>query len=1500
MKSRILKGSIGSIIFLMLIFLALLCIRPAISQLRVSMSYVRDTLLSRLEQETGLGLSFSKLSPSILSFFRIQDISVYDKQSGEVLLTVQSAVLFYNLFELFTGNLEDIFIRLLVSGIEFQYNAAYDRQIVERLLSLMKEISPQKNDKNLTESAVPDDGLDNTVFKLPFDVELRNISLHYIDDNIDAYLFFRKTIVAAGSDNAVSADIAGRFSGYLKQSLREKLPESLAGDVEKFEGTFTAEGTLFPGLDGSMAKLKIAEITIPALTVSGLDLYVEYIDNKVHISTMQKILPFYIWAEYDVSQQFFILHADADNFNPFDFITVHKRDSLLMKIQGSLFSGKYSLSYSLPNNQLNYSADGGVWISPKLYPGGISAKYQFSGSDKELSVKHLDIEADNISASASLDMLFEKIQISGYADVAEYILPTGGTVSGEIYFDPLEKGFLCFIPQLNMNSRNFTAVQLSIIPDKESFDFSFEFSDYSHIDYGEPGHILIDGSVWLTGDRPYLQTFISIENFFLDSGIRAASFFLDNETSPVLAQAAVVAEPYIITNDLFVSTDFSSITYNIPAVVLANTEKDSEFMLFSIDGNENTVRVSHFDMRYAGQTIQMTAQADISPDYRDVFFSSDCTVNSIPYLLTGNIINGNIISVSGSYGFEAGLDMSLGLEQFTAYLRMKNLPVSLSGYILSLSSDVSAVFLPDNFSVELHSLEVMESSGRLPFMPYLSIAGLADRYGFSFSRFLYSDTVSELQGSGSISWFVQDMLFESLSVNLGLQNGATNESYTLALNIANPMESELSQAAAFEDWYFSSELHITEFPMARILSGQTSDDCFTGSVTATGTFAMPYVSVLVDRAVIGSRTNPIEISAAAALEDGFINIYQGQLSAGAHLLDSWNARFSLKDFSGFLSAHYAFNDIYTLDVPFSVTVESEAAAQADRKSFIPEIFVLTFATEKITGTLTGDIEPITLTLVRSPGRFDLVSDSNTGISGYYLDSGSVELSLGEQLPVRFNMTGRIQKSALDLRFANLSADMKYFTNLLSYPFIKVHGGDVSGWFAIGGYISDPEFSGVLTLQNVDLSCPDYVPTHITSPLALAVIEEDTLRIDNEIFSVGENGKAVLDLQLVFDRWFFDHVELTIRTPQNIPVDVQIPMIRVLGEGGGDIYIYASLAEVNITGSLYAQNTTVSLFASDFQNDFFQGDFVKAFTSSSKSETYAIESSIPVHIALELQTLNKVEIRFDPLLRGLVAPYTKLVFQADTAAGTADLFGDVVLRGGEIVYLNRNFYLREGRIVFDETSSLADPRITVRAETRERDEDGRQVRITLSAANQLLSEFSPTYTASPPKSEREIMEILGQILSADIETGVDVVFAGLDYGVQVLGIRKLEEILRDTLNLDIFSMRTMILQNLSKQLSNSDSARNDLTIGNFLDNTTVYIGKYFGSSIYLDALLHLSYDEAKQRQGGSTGGIVFQPDFGFEMDAPFATIRFGIAPEIESYDINWVESTSISLSWKFAL
>ena len=114
---------------------------------------------------------------------------------------------------------------------------------------------------------------------------------------------------------------------------------------------------------------------------------------------------------------------------------------------------------------------------------------------------------------------------------------------------------------------------------------------------------------------------------------------------------------------------------------------------------------------------------------------------------------------------------------------------------------------------------------------------------------------------------------------------------------------------------------------------------------------------------------------------------------------------------------------------------------------------------------------------------------------------------------------------------------------------------------------------------------------------------------------------------------------------------------------------------------------------------------------------------------------------------------------------------------------------------------------------------------------------------------------------------------------------------------------------------ASNSKNNFSIGNFLDNSTVYIGRYLGSSLYVDAMLHISFENSATNDIISVGKPIFQPEFGLELESPFSNvpvkfnsdsefllsgpnIRINMAPDIGAMlQGQFVPSTSLTLSWK---
>ena len=618
------------------------------------------------------------------------------------------------------------------------------------------------------------------------------------------------------------------------------------------------------------------------------------------------------------------------------------------------------------------------------------------------------------------------------------------------------------------------------------------------------------------------------------------------------------------------------------------------------------------------------------------------------------------------------------------------------------------------------------------------------------------------------------------------------------------------------------------------------------------------------------------------------------------------ASFDLASFSGQLATEVSVKAAgKSLVAPTSISIEKlesdSDGAGGEEKSFIPSAIAVKLDVDNMTGDLLKKYVPIHLVMEKTDEHLSLKSDEALGLSAILHNSGTLSVSVDEKKPLHFNLTGNVKGQYLNLVLTKLFCDIPKLAVFVDTSMLSVYSGILTGQAVVSGIASDPNIDGSIVFSNLDFIVPMFVDNHITAEQMLVTMVQNKIDVSDTLFRI-KDGIMQLGVSVVLDRLHLDSLDVAVATEKDgIPVNIKLPLVSLKGRTAVDTHILYGDNSFNVQGSVSLENSEITVMADIGTLGLAT---LTGKNDEEKAEEVEVESSglaekLKMNIDLNLLIGQKVNFLINPLIRGLVAPDTPIHFTMDTSSSQWAVEGDVALRGGEVFYFSRNFYLKEGRLTLNESQTKFDPILTVRAETRERDENGNSVTITLAAQNQPLSQFNPTFTASPAKSEKEIMEMLGQILTGDSSSvGSFAVTAG-DFVTQTLILRKVEKGLRDLLNFDIFSIRTSLLQNAITQSMSSSKSKN-AAFGNYFDNTTVYIGKYFGNSVYVDGLLRWTYDENDVLFNDSdNGGLVFQPEFGLELMAPFANIRWQFAPEMGQLQQSWVPATSVTLSWRFS-
>jgi hypothetical protein len=305
-----------------------------------------------------------------------------------------------------------------------------------------------------------------------------------------------------------------------------------------------------------------------------------------------------------------------------------------------------------------------------------------------------------------------------------------------------------------------------------------------------------------------------------------------------------------------------------------------------------------------------------------------------------------------------------------------------------------------------------------------------------------------------------------------------------------------------------------------------------------------------------------------------------------------------------------------------------------------------------------------------------------------------------------------------------------------------------------------------------------------------------------------------------------------------------------------------------------------------------------------SDAFA-DSKKPAVVNLNIITGSAVEFYYPttrfPILRANPEMGTRIRVTADTAAQRFSLTSDVNIRSGEIFYFERSFYIRSGTLTFRENELRFSPRLTARAEVRDRNEDG-PVTISMIVENAPLFSFTARFESTPALSQMEIFALMGQSLAG---TGLDenmnnvsraALSSAVDFAAQFLVIRELEQQIRNFTRLDMFSMRTQVVQNLIFTTLGFMQAPVDRTfgVGNYFNNTTFFGGKYIGQDMFAHGMVSMRYDANRPEYWG----LSLEYDIGVELQSPLFNIRWNFVP---AHPENWfVNDNAITLTrrWSF--
>ncbi len=489
-----------------------------------------------------------------------------------------------------------------------------------------------------------------------------------------------------------------------------------------------------------------------------------------------------------------------------------------------------------------------------------------------------------------------------------------------------------------------------------------------------------------------------------------------------------------------------------------------------------------------------------------------------------------------------------------------------------------------------------------------------------------------------------------------------------------------------------------------------------------------------------------------------------------------------------------------------------------------------------------------------------------GLSGTLSPDGSFEVMASAPLPLQGTMRGALTDDGVAAELSIAAVDLTLLNDLLQTTAVAVRAGSATGTMRVRGALNDPDLYGILQATGVIVDSP--LITERVGPVAFPVVfDEKTLTLER---TRAERGAAPLEVSgtVRIEQWVPVAYDIGVRTttPEGVPVDYRFGPILVAGTAHGGVRISGDQIGTHIAGDLGASGARV---------------FIAAAESPPAWE--------PLTVDLAVATGRGVELTWPseglPILNMLADADQTVAIRYDGFTGDYSVVGDVELRGGDLFFIDRTFYLRNGLVSFTEDEARFDPTVTVRAETRERSDDE-----TLSVyvdVDSRLSMFDPQnvrISSDPPRPRPQLEAMLGAPFGTPT-TDDDVNLLALAGGaVSQFGlVGPMERDVRRSLDLDLFSIRTDIVSNLLR-------APLGVTRPDLLDNTTIVVGKYIGDDLFFEGRMRVESDDAS-----AISELRTSLEFSLEWPTPFFLLEWSVLPSLTD---PFQTDNQLSMSWRF--
>jgi hypothetical protein len=1461
------------------------------------MTEFRNDLLSKAELFLDRRIEYASMGPSLFGVLDIRNIRVYgfrenEASDAEPLVTIDRFRLAYSFWDLVRGRLPESIRSIRIDRPVVNLDWKRDGDLKNRFGS--ERIDPRNDTMRTIASLIPEDLL----------FRVRGGELRILTEE--------NTIRVEGLNFDTRAE-AGSFIFSGKWSARAEL-----GGL--FNQTFAAamsgrlNGELSRDLDNGSVQLSIPTFSGDSFVLRPLTVNLTLTEREIELRKINDRLPVDFSLNYEFDTRRISASFQAEDFFPRDLLTfigpLRKYNTYL----GLRSSGFASLQHSPGDTSYEVDLSGSL---PGAASGRVSYAVAGKGDEHYIGFTRCAFLLPQGEIAYSGGMGLAPFAPNGTLQVKDFTLTGDGGVSGDFTISTSGRTINLFGEAVTLGGGQGPLVTLSaldgdLVREDNGFSFALSALRFRNIESYENvqlGTLSLEG--FFDRDPRQLQASLALESVSVSdllNSIRPFTAFVpagesdqnfaDQRSRDLWSAAQMITEDILITTEVFVTTDFKHILYNAPRLVAAYTGKRDVYALVSVSGTDRRFELSEGQLVWAGGSTEAAGYADFS-NADDITFAFQTSYKDMFYYLNGEYLDRRSLSIRGSYGFQVYVSAT-DYGGYSGYIEAASLPIPWNDQLARINFLISLRYDDPNYwSLTVDHFDVQDLITPVSAITALSISGEVNQSGLQFRRMLFDDGRGPLSGRAAASW---GQGFSNPSGNMVIRNQAGAE------------------IARIDGSYSGEAVDIT-FSGTGLQLGRFLRNSHNAVLSGNGEMhweSLDSYSATLTLSELSARIsdNDIAASGVAVLNQDTISLHEfrlryNELEGELNLL-----RIDRQDSSAQAEAEIRGSLMgRNLDMAFNTklnfaSIDSWFNLPQAMDTFNGDLFVRNVRLDTIRSR-----EPFNFAFSRNHAQLSLaggpgdmlrlqVSDENA------LGERAFFAAFSSPAPFRGSVVGVITDTNIDAQTSNMYVDLSSLWRFIPAKDIaNIPGGFADLSLEIRGNLGDPEFFGTARVNSLRVQVPDFVREDIEPVPVTISLEGNEMSFGPVPARVGA-GAGTLAGWFRFDRWIPNIFNLDIQVPDAspIPFGVDIGGIQASGDASGHLVLSMEDMVLNVSGDLLGNNTEITL---DTRQDLMQS------RESKEAELISIVADI------RITTGPKVEFMYPsrefPWIRANTEAGTGIRITNDSRSGHFTMDGDVAIRSGEFFYFQRSFYIREGTLFFNESDTEFDPQISARAEARDRTDDG-AVTISMIVENSSLQSFSPRFESNPSLSQLEIFSLLGQnvagSLSEEDPNGPlrGLVLASGDIMSQFLLYRRVERAIRNALHLDMFSFRTLALQNFFVQATGLQAASTNTNtglqdpvdrvgvIGNYLDNSTVFLGKYFGRDVFGQAMLSFRYDENRTTfgeisQGGITlgAGISLDAEVGVEFRGPLLDIQVNFAPRY--LDPRVVEGLSFTLSWK---